>query len=179
MDGLSAALSDPAVIAAIAAGPAGRIAVTVVQWSGATQQAVMVPWRIIAGARDAHDVAHAIANTPRMVRPAATSMRAMIDLGVSLLARAPFTARRSVIDVAADGLNNAGGAVTLARDRALAAGVTVNGLAILTEYASLPTYFRQFVITGPDAFVEEATSFSDYRRAIRRKLLREIVPALS
>ena len=51
--------------------------------------------------------------------------------------------------------------------------VTVNGLAI-DESGSLARYFRDNVITGPDAFVIAAQSFEDFAVSIKRKLLREL-----
>jgi hypothetical protein len=52
---------------------------------------------------------------------------------VAQLARAPFHAKRHTIDVSSDGTHNDGRAVTDARDEALAKGVTINGLVILSE----------------------------------------------
>jgi hypothetical protein len=49
------------------------------------------------------------------------------------LERAPYETRRRVIDVSGDGDNNSGRDVTAARDEAIANGVTINGLVILTE----------------------------------------------
>ena len=47
--------------------------------------------------------------------------------------KAPFEATRRTIDVSGDGTNNAGRDVALARDEAVATGVTINGLVILSE----------------------------------------------
>ena len=49
------------------------------------------------------------------------------------LARAPFESARRTIDVYGDGTNNSGREVTQARDEAIAQGVTINGLVILSE----------------------------------------------
>ena len=93
------------------------------------------------------------------------------------LARSPFQAPRRVIDVSGDGTNNSGRPVTQARDEAIAAGVTINGLVILSE-VPLPTnpqhthppggltaYYENNVIGGPGAFVLEAESFEFVRPA--------------
>ena len=45
--------------------------------------------------------------------------------------------------------------------------------------AIIDEYYRQNVIGGPGSFVETATDYSDFERAIRRKLLREIGPFVS
>ena len=45
---------------------------------------------------------------------------------------------------------------------------------------TLRRYYEQFVIHGPDAFVEEADDYADFQEAMRRKLLRELgVPRIS
>jgi hypothetical protein len=56
------------------------------------------------------------------------------------LDRAPYEARRRVIDVSGDGDNNSGRDVATARDEAIAKGVSINGLVILTE--TLPAGIR-------------------------------------
>ena len=48
------------------------------------------------------------------------------------------------------------------------------GLVIGANVATLGRYYRQFVIQGPGAFVEEASDYADFERAMRRKLLREL-----
>jgi hypothetical protein len=44
-----------------------------------------------------------------------------------------FQGLRKVIDISGDGPNNQGGAVTLYRDRAVAAGITINGLPLMLK----------------------------------------------
>jgi Protein of unknown function (DUF1194) len=91
-----------------------------------------------------------------------------------------------VIDVSGDGDNNAGRNVAAARDEAIAKGVTINGLVILTELPSLSysthtnppgglaNYYRRNVIGGPGAFVVVAENFNSFGNAIIKKLIREI-----
>src|SRR5260370_17734204 len=81
---------------------------------------------------------------------------------------------RRVIDVAGDGINNNGRSVTEARDAAVDAGITLNGLPILTEYPDLDAYYRDNVIGGPGAFALAASDFSSFGAAILGKLVREI-----
>ena len=45
----------------------------------------------------------------------------------------PFSSERRTIDVSGDGTNNRGRDVVAARDDAVAQGVTINGLVILSE----------------------------------------------
>ncbi len=86
-------------------------------------------------------------------------------------ARAPFESKRRTIDVSGDGTNNAGRGLLAAREDALAQGVTINGLVILSERplpwnpehtnppGGLAKYFQDNVIGGPGAFVMVAERF--------------------
>src|SRR5260370_11812090 len=117
-------------------------------------------------------------------------MRAGIDLAITRLDQAPYEAHRRVIDVSGDGENNAGRNVAAARDEAIAKGVTINGLVILTELPSLSysihtnppgglaNYYRNNVIGGPGAFVVVAENFNSFGNAIIKKLVAEIAQAV-
>src|SRR3954454_9051086 len=48
-EGYAAALSDPRVLQAIKSGRTGRIAVSLVEWSGMASQKVVVDWMLIDG----------------------------------------------------------------------------------------------------------------------------------
>ena len=118
-----------------------------------------------------------------------TSISGGIDAAVAELGRAPFTADRRTIDVSGDGTNNAGRDIALARDEALALGITINGLAILSETplpwnpehtnpaGGLTKYYRDNVIGGPGSFVIEAKDFSSFGQAIIKKMIAEIADA--
>ncbi|MDP6805577.1 MAG: DUF1194 domain-containing protein [Rhodospirillales bacterium] len=79
--------------------------------------------------------------------------------------------------------------MTLARDDALSAGATINGLPVVNVRPSpfgrpslreLDLYYENCVIGGPGAFYVLAESFKDIARTILRKLILEIagrVPA--
>ena len=62
-----AALRHPEVLAAIASGALGRIAVIYFEWAGFDDQEVIVPWTVIARPEDAFAFADKIAiiETPR------------------------------------------------------------------------------------------------------------------
>jgi hypothetical protein len=102
------------------------------------------------------------------------------------LARSPFLASRRVIDVSGDGTNNSGRDVATVRDEAVAQGVTINGLVILSEVplatnpahthppGGLTAYYENNVIGGPGAFVLEAESFEAFGQLIISKLVKEI-----
>ena len=77
-------------------------------------------------------------------------------------------------------MNNAGRDVKLARDDAVAKGVTINGLAILGQAATTPdleAYYRDYVIGGPGAFVIVAENFASFGDALVKKLVAEIAQA--
>ena len=85
---------------------------------------------------------------------------------------APSDCRRRVIDISGDGVSNESESPATARLAAHAEGWTINGLAIAGAEPPPAEHYRQEVIIGPGAFVEQADGFEDYPRAILRKLLR-------
>lgn len=172
--GIAGALVSPPVLQAIADGPIGRIAIIVVQWSSSESQINAVPWTIVATRDDATRLAQTILATPRQTADGATSISAFLRHGINLLATGPYAGLRSVIDVASDGTNNNGMRVDDARDRALATGVSINGLTIIHEVPWLKAYFRNHITGGPGNFIIEADSYESFAEAMRRKLEREI-----
>jgi len=176
------AIRHPEVIATIQRGRYGRIAVTYVEWAGVTHQATLVNWTEIHDEASAEAFAIAIAAPP--VRTAFwTSISTVIDYALGSLADNGFKALRQVIDISGDGPNNSGGYAPQARDRAVAKGVTINGLPIINNrpgpYGFMPMpnldhYYEDCVIGGFAAFVIVANGFQDFARAVRRKMLLEI-----
>ena len=111
---------------------------------------------------------------PRSYPNGYTHIAGAIEYSTKLVLAAPFMARRLVVDISGDGVNNVNVSPHAARDAAVRAGVTVNGLAIVNETKDLARYYERHVIGGPGAFVVEAQNYEDYIDAILRKLLREI-----
>jgi hypothetical protein len=189
-EGYAAAFADRRVVNAAISGPNGRIAVIFVEWSGSDEQYVIVDWTPIASEADARRFSDRLIESPRPFA-GRTSISGGIDFAMTQLARAPFTAERRSIDVSGDGTHNSGRDVRSARDEALAQGVTVNGLVILSEVplprfpehthppGGLANYYRENVIGGDGAFVMTAENFQSFGRAIINKLIAEIalVPA--
>ncbi|MDH3239964.1 MAG: DUF1194 domain-containing protein, partial [Alphaproteobacteria bacterium] len=85
-----------------------------------------------------------------------------------------FDGKRRVIDLSGDGPDRNGLPAVFGRDRAVAAGITVNGLPIIGEFAGLDVFFLDNVIGGPGAFSIPAKTFKDFNAAILTKLIREI-----
>lgn len=174
--GLARAFRHPAVIDAITHGREKRIAVMAVQWAGFREQFIAVPWTVIAGASSAAAFADRLAvMRRRYAYPlGVTHISGVIRFATEEALAAPFVAGRRVVDISGDGKNNVMDPPQSARDDAVSAGMTINGLAIVNETHDLTEYYRAGVIGGPGAFVITATDYEDYARAIQRKLLREI-----
>ena len=172
--GLASAFRDPRVLAAIeAAGEAG-IAVSIVQWAGAYSQAVAVDWQQIRDPAGAEMLAQRLDGLARRFVEPRTSIAAAIGFAREHLRNNGFAGRRQVVDISGDGRHNQGAPPSIERDRAVAEGITINGLAILDQDPALEAYFRGNVIGGGGAFVIGIGSFADFAEAIVRKLVREI-----
>lgn len=171
--GHAEAVASPRFLDAIRAGEAGAVALTAVEWSDAGRQRQVVPWRRIADAAGARDFAAALLGAPRPI-PGFTSISGAIDYAARLLGEAPFAASRRVIDLSGNGENNDGRPAAAARDAAVAAGITINGLPILDAVPDLDGYFAREVIGGPGAFLVPANDLEGFARAISRKLVMEV-----
>src|SRR4029079_4580765 len=184
-EGYAAAIADKRVLEAITAGRNKRIAVAFVEWSGVRSQRVLIDWSMIDGPEAAKKFGDQLVELPRSFAER-TSIAGGIDFAIALLKRAPYESPRRTIDVSGDGTNNSGREVTLARDEAVAPGVTVNGLWIVSERpmawnpehtnppGGLANYYRTNVVGGPGAFVIVAEDFNSFGQAIVKKLIAEI-----
>jgi hypothetical protein len=172
-EGHARAITNTRLLDAVRAGPLGRVALTVVEWSNQDRQTQTVPWAVISDAVAAGRFAQALMRAPGPI-PGFTSISGAIDGAVRLIARAPYEATRRVIDISGNGVNNDGRPVVLARDDALAAGITINGLPILDVDPGLDEYFAAEVIGGPRAFTVIAHDIGSFAEAIQRKLITEI-----
>ena len=187
-EGYAAAIADPRVLRAMSGGPKGRIAITFVEWATDSEQTVVVDWTPIGSEAEAKGVAIRVRDAPRS-HNGRTSISAAIDYAIAHLGRSPFKGPRRVIDVSGDGTNNSGRPVTAARDAAIALGVTINGLVILSDVplatnpmhthppGGLTAYYQNNVIGGPDAFVVEAENFELFGQLLISKLIKEIAEA--
>src|SRR6266851_3496346 len=86
----------------------------------------------------------------------------------------PEPAGHRVIDVSGDGMANFGVPPSTVRDELVKAGITINGLAILSEEPWLEDYYSRNVIGGPAAFVVAAKGFDSFADAMLRKLVQEV-----
>ena len=187
-DGYAAALTNARVLDAIRAGRHGRIGVLFLEWSGLGNQKVVIDWTMIDGTKAAQAFGDRLLESPRSFADR-TSISGGIEAAVAQFAAAPFSAERRTIDVSGDGTNNAGRDVGQARDEALALGITINGLVILSETplpwnpehtnppGGLTKYYRDNVTGGPGSFVLEAKDFNSFGQAIIKKMIAEIANA--
>lgn len=187
-DGYAAALVDPEVHRAIGRGRLSRIALSYMEWSGGTEQMVLVDWTVISRLEDAQVMAEKIASAPRAFI-GRTSISGAIDLALAEIARAPYKAPRHLIDVSGDGTHNSGRPLEEARRDAMSKDVGINAVVILSDTplpfnpahthppGGLLSWFEQNVIAGEGAFAIPAQSFEDFGRSIRTKLIREIAAA--
>ena len=128
----------------------------------------------VRDSRGARALAARIAAAPRAFLGGATAIHSALDYAIPRFDQNDFEGRHRVLDVSADGRNNCGTSPERARDRAVARGITINGLAILNDVLFLDDYFHRRVIGGAAAFVEPAEDYDDFARAIEAKLVREI-----
>jgi hypothetical protein len=200
MDGIAKALEDPEVIAAFTSGPRGAIMFTMVEWSETAKP--VIPWTRLASRADILTLAAQVRRTPRVdgeFTCVAHMMGAVQDL---ILPTLPVKARRVVMDVSGDGVDNCDGdqATGDMRDLLVSEGVTINGLPInegdpgqplgagafrapgrpfedrshAGEIKTLEPWYRQYVIGGFGAFALPAQGYSDFDRAIKQKFAVEI-----
>ena len=135
-EGYIKALTSREFLQALRNGMHGKIAVTYFEWAGYSDQRVVVPWRLIEGPESADAFASEIAAAP-IRRAARTSISGAIEFGSRLFDNSGYRGTRRVIDISGDGANNNGQLVTVARDEAVAKGITINGSADHDEAAEL------------------------------------------
>lgn len=174
MHGIAAAFRDAEVVSAILSSGGLGIAVSVVQWADQGEQEVSVDWTLVYDAASAARLAEVIWNLPRSAVRGLTGIGNLIQFGHILLHANRFDGYRKVIDISGDGVANIGVRPALARELAVADGITINGLAILNEQPNLDRYYERGVIGGPDAFVIPARDYTAFADAIVEKLIREI-----
>ncbi|MGY4302815.1 hypothetical protein ACVIJ6_000058 [Bradyrhizobium sp. USDA 4369] len=181
-EGYAQALSSREFLQALKNGVHGRIAVTYFEWAASSDQKIIIPWRLIDGPESADAVAAEIMKTP-IRRASRTSISGAIYFAMPLFDENPYRGLRRVIDISGDGPNNNGPSpVTMARDEAVAKGITINGLPIMVKEPSYSTmdienldlYYKDCVTGGRGSFVVTIKSRDEFKEAIRTKLLLEV-----
>jgi hypothetical protein len=105
-----------------------------------------------------------------------------IHLATGLMDTCPCRPTRRIIDLSGDNVDHRSHLpAPLARDAAVAAGITINALAILNDDSRgasgqpfLVEVYEREVIGGFAAFVATAADRTDFARALRQKMVQEI-----
>jgi len=184
-DGMAAALRAPSVRSALLGAGLPPVAIAAFVWSGPDDQQTIADWTLIDAAADLESLAARIAGHPRASAASGRTATgdALIRAGALLAAAPPCD--RQVVDIATDGTFNAGTPPEIVRSSAAFRDITINGLAVSgsqvpdwrengTKETALAAYLTRLVIRGPGAFVETAEDYSDFERAMTRKLEREL-----
>ena len=189
--GLAGAIESEAFLGSIAQGLRGRIGFLVFTWSSGDASEVIVPWTLIGSKEEARRVAALLRTAGARDRLAAagsgdggartssrperhTDLSSAIELATTFALAAPFDGARSVLNVCANGSDNVGEGPDAARDRAVTAGVVINGL-VIGRKNGLATYFRDHVQGGASSFVMEVGAPETMVDAMLEKLLRDLI----
>ncbi len=168
--GLADALLDPEVADVLVQ---HQVALSVVQWSGAGEEELSVPWRRMLTYDEVRAFSNRVRALPRAWVGSNTAVGDAIAFSVEQFSAVPDCGRK-VIDVSGDGASNAGTDTGSERSNAQDMGIEINGIAIDIHGVSITEYYRRFVITK-NGFVITSRGFSDYPRSIREKLLKELI----
>jgi hypothetical protein len=179
--GIAGAVADPEVLSTIRSGRHGRIAIAYVEWGAPGGAQMVVDWMLVEDAASAAAFGNAVLNAPRSVQ-SYNAIGDAIDLAVKLFEACPCQPTRRVIDVSGDNPDNRSHhPAPLARDMAVAAGITINALAILQDGRLgtegkpwLVETYERTVIGGFGAFAIAANTRADFARALQEKMVLEI-----
>ena len=196
-EGLARAVLHPDFLTRVERGTFGRVGFLAFAWSSNGRVRVVIPWTLIASLDDAQRVARGLRQAPRIDRShyamgpderesadtaavsgALTDIASAIAFATDTALHAPFSATRTVVNICGDGVDNAGASPPDARDAALRAGITINGVVFGARH-DLRAYFEAFVTGGPGSFVLEVRSPDDLPAALERKFWRDMIAAIA
>ena len=155
---------------------------TYVEWGEAGSQEIVVPWTVVDGPESAEAFAAALLAAPRTAY-GPNAIGSALAAAHALIEGNRIEGTRRVIDFSADSALTAGGVpLQAARASALAAGIVINGLAILCRDCAsgrpisydLEAAFATLITGGPGNFVITADGDARFAEAVRRKLILEI-----
>ncbi|WP_171946527.1 DUF1194 domain-containing protein [Hyphomicrobium sp. CS1GBMeth3] len=131
MEGIARALEDQDVINALMSGPRGGIGFALVEWADTSE--FTVPWRVIRSLEDALKAA-AVVRALKPKKGEHTCVSRMLSfIRESVVYNLPIAARRTVLDVSGDGIDNCQDPKNIIeeRDSLVRLGVQINGLPII------------------------------------------------
>jgi hypothetical protein len=182
-EGLARALVAPEVAQAFLASE--PVALYVFEWSGPYHQVALGPgWQMVRSEGDLARIAATIAASRSDMRRVTrtTAMGSALVHAALALSEGPRCWAR-VVDIAGDGASNHGHEPALVYQLPQFDGVTVNALVVggaqvnggvRVNDGDLVAWFETDVLRGPGAFWILAEGYTDYERAMKAKLLREL-----
>src|ERR1700730_4494647 len=176
-EGIARAFETASLVEAIRGGKRGAIDVLVLEWSDRDKQVPTVGWTRVFDATSAQSFAAKVRATARSSSGLTAIGDALVAAEAALLL-VPDEAERRVIDVSGDGMANIGPPPQEIRDRLVAQGITINGLAILKSEPWLDGYYSDYVVGGPGGFLMEVEYFPSFISAMQQKLWSEVTAAL-
>jgi hypothetical protein len=180
-EGIAGAVADPQVLSTIQSGRNGRIAIAYVEWGAPGGAKLVADWMLVGDAASAAAFASAVLGAERSVQ-SYNAIGDGIDLAIGLLGQCPCQPTRRIIDVSGGNPDmRSNRPAPLARDAAVAAGITINALAIVQDPALgssgrpwLVETYERTIVGGFGAFAMAANSRADFARALRDKMVLEI-----
>lgn len=186
--GLARALLDAQVMDAMIRPEGPYIELAIFEWTGSFSQNLLVDWTVIDSPTRLRAIAVTLFEKPQKLRSGRTGLGAAMQYARDMLLTRDHC-ESLTLDISGDGQNNSGVRPQLVKHEMAAAGITVNALVIEPDGYELPNekaepiplsqYFQTRVIVGATSFVETIVGFKSYEAAMRRKLLRELLPAIS
>lgn len=184
LDGLAGALSDIEVQNALLAMPSAPVWFLVYEWSGQNDQTIVLNWRALNTQTALNQTIAQLLRTTRTPANPSTAIGAALATGITLLNQ-KSTCWKRTLDISGDGKSNTGPHPRDLAHLPLTSQITINALVVgvdsqqdgdrrQIEISELSSYFKAYVISGPDAFVETALGFEDFEAAMIRKLKREL-----
>jgi hypothetical protein len=190
-EGLARALIHPHFLEAVRSGPQKRIGFAVFTWSSHGNAKTLVPWTTIATPEDAAQVSQYLLSIGLIEeaqlldrdipidhyeapKDHLTDIALAIHTASTILESAPFSSRRSVINIVGNGPSNSGINPTRARDAALDAMYVVNGLVVGFGLDRDVEYYRTHVIGGPGSFVMQVSNPQEMTDAFLAKFRLDI-----
>lgn len=181
LKGMAAALLDTEVTQAILS--LGGMYMAAFEWNGRTNQKMLFEWSQLNTEADIFALAQALATHERNSVRSPTALGSALGFAHRLFPALPVPCIRQVIDVSGDGQNNEGITPDKVYELWDFSNITVNGLAINgtdplhdSAHQDIMTYYRRNVLYGNGSFLVIAENFEDFEKAMKKKLLKEIVP---
>ncbi len=182
--GIAAALNSIHVRRKLMAIPSAPVRLMVFEWSGPTDQAVVVPWVEIDSDETLDVIVQTLQETERRDASPGTALGVAMKEGARFLDQQHACWKRT-LDISGDGKSNLGPRPRDVKRLLENSDITINGLVIgvddpsigdvrQAEIGELAAYYRTEVIMGADSFVQTAIGYNDYARAMQEKLIREL-----